>query len=76
MLSKLSFIISKAASIILNREKRQKNGVEITKNLKKNKKWAQITEMPIRKGLILSNDNKITDDLRSYYKLLEVPRLY
>ena len=49
MLSKLSFIIANAASIILDWEKgRKRRG--------KHKKLPQITEMPIRTGLILSQD--------------------
>ena len=49
MLSKLSFIIANAASIILDREK-------VTKWRGKHKKRPQITEIPIRTGLILSHD--------------------
>ena len=48
MLSKLSFIISNAASIILDREKGRK--------WRGKHKQPQITEMPIRTGLILSHD--------------------
>ena len=55
MLSKPSFIIPHPASIILDWEKGRKRQ-EKTKNLKKNKKQPQITEIPIRTGLILSND--------------------
>ena len=55
MLSELSFIIPKAASIILHREKGRKKVWKTPKNLKKNKKRPQITEMPIRMGPILSH---------------------
>ena len=76
MLSKLSFIIPNAASIILDQEKgRNKVGKHKKPDLRNMVICGgiftlQITDMADSHGI------KITDDLRNYYKLLEVPRLY